>query len=61
MPLVFFLLLELCLGVFKYGGELDLFVSAPEDYPQYKVCNSSVGYRYFYKLTQVPAISKQYF
>jgi hypothetical protein len=47
IPVVLFLLLETGLQIFKYGGELDLFITAPGEYSAYKMCNPYIGRRYF--------------
>lgn len=54
LPVLFFLLLETGLRIFNYGGNLDLFISAPKDYANYYMCNPSVGRRYFFMQNTIP-------
>ena len=54
IPVFFFIILELVLQLFNYGGNLDLFISAPEGYEKYYMLNPDVGKRYFFVQTSVP-------
>jgi len=54
LPVIFFLLLEIALRIFDYGGNLDLFISAPSDYSEYYMCNPVVARRYFFMQQTVP-------
>jgi lysophospholipase L1-like esterase len=47
IPVIILLLLEAGLQIFKYGGQLDLFISAQGEYSEYKMCNPYIGRRYF--------------
>ena len=53
-PLVLFVMLELVLRLFNYGGNLDLFITASGDYADYYSCNPHVGKRYFFMQETVP-------
>lgn len=53
LPLVLIALLEIGLHVLHYGGNLDLFISAPQD-SNYYICNPAVGRRYFSTQKSVP-------
>ncbi len=48
------LLLEICLRIFNYGGNLDLFIEGPPGYENYIMCNPNVARRYFFKESNVP-------
>lgn len=54
LPVIFFLLLEIVLRTFNYGGNLALFISAPKDYSNYYMCNPAVGRRYFFMQKTIP-------
>ncbi len=54
IPILFFLFLEIGLRIFHYGGNLDLFISAPGEYSKYYMCNPNVGHRYFFMQSTVP-------
>ncbi|MCB0275376.1 MAG: tetratricopeptide repeat protein [Calditrichaeota bacterium] len=54
IPILFFLLLEGGLQVFDYGGNLDLFISAPDEYAEYYMCNPRVTRRYFFMQASTP-------
>ena len=49
IPFLFFIILELSLIIFNYKGNLDLFISAPDELSHYMMCNKYVGRRYFPK------------
>ena len=49
IPILFFIILEIALRIFNYGGNLDLFISATGELSKYKMCNQSVGKRYFHQ------------
>ena len=62
IPVIFFLVLELGLSLFNYGGNLDLFVTAPEkEIEHYKMCNREVSKRYFFMQFTTPKPSKDLF
>lgn len=54
IPVLFFVILELSLGVFQYGGNLELFITAPGEYSDYWMCNPLVGKRYFSRQSTIP-------
>jgi len=54
IPFLFFLVLEITLRLFNYGGNLDLFISAEGAYKDYYMCNPNVGHRYFFMQNTVP-------
>ncbi len=54
IPVLFFVLLEGGLRLLDYGGNLDLFISAPGAYSDYFLCNPKVGRRYFFMQNTVP-------
>ena len=54
IPVIFFLLLELTLRLFNYGGDLALFITAKGEYSKYYKCNPKVGKRYFFVQTTIP-------
>ena len=54
LPLFFFVFFEIALRIFGYGGNLDLFVSATDDYAKYKKCNPLVARRYFSQQSEAP-------
>jgi len=59
LPVVLLTILELMLGLFEYGGNLDLFIPAPEKASNYEMCNRNVGRRFFYMLQGVlPGVPK---
>lgn len=47
IPLLFLVVLELCLRLFHYGGNTKLFVSTPNENSQYFGINLNIGKRYF--------------
>ncbi len=55
LPLVIFILLELLLQLINYGDNLDLFIDAPADFPQYQMANPKVARRFFNRVTAVPS------
>lgn len=61
IPVVLFLLLEIGLQIFKYGGELDLFITGPGEYSAYKMCNPYIGRRYFALQSRYPDPSNDIF
>ncbi|MBN1695612.1 hypothetical protein JW879_09510 [candidate division WOR-3 bacterium] len=48
------LLAEGILRLFNYGGNLHLFISAPEEVSDYYRCNPDIGKRYFYRQFTIP-------
>ncbi|HDR15597.1 MAG TPA: tetratricopeptide repeat protein [Desulfobacteraceae bacterium] len=59
LPVVLLAILELMLRCFKYGENLDLFISAPEKVSDYKMCNLNVGRRFFHVLqSSLPVVPK---
>jgi tetratricopeptide (TPR) repeat protein len=60
-PVLFFIFLELTLRVINYGGNLDLFISGPGAYSNYKMCNLHVTRRYFSLQSSVPDPSNDIF
>lgn len=54
LPVLFFVLLELGLRAFNYGGDLRLFVEAPPGYEQYYLVNPAVARRYFFAQKNIP-------
>lgn len=61
IPLIFFVVLELILRVFNYSGDFSLFISAPPEFSQYKMCNPKVGRRYFFTQPSIPDPSSDLF
>jgi lysophospholipase L1-like esterase len=61
LPVLLFVILEICLRIFNYGGTLDLFISGPEGYNEYLRCNPEVARRYFYLQSSIPTPPKQLF
>jgi len=61
IPILFFLLLEGILQIINYGGNLDLFITPPGEYSDYKICNPYVGRRYFTLQSSVPDPSNDLF
>lgn len=61
LPVLFFLFLELGLRLFNYGGNLDLFITAPGEYAEYWRCNPHVGRRFFFRQSTVPDPPNDYF
>lgn len=55
LPLLIFILLELVLQLAKYGDNLDLFIDAPKDFPQYQMANPKVARRFFNRAAAVPS------
>ncbi len=53
--------LELGLRIFRFGGDLSLFISAPADVSDYMMCNPNVGRRYFFVQKTVPKPTKDLF
>ncbi len=60
-PIFFLIVLELVLQIFKYGGNFNLFISAPGVYSDYKICNPYVGRRYFFMQSSIPDPSNDLF
>jgi tetratricopeptide (TPR) repeat protein len=54
IPILFFLVLEIGLRIFDYGGNTDLFIPGRGDYSEYMLCNRFVGRRFFSMQTKVP-------
>jgi len=61
LPVLFIVFLELGLRVFKFGGDLSLFILAPEDVSDYMMCNPNVGRRYFFIQKTTPKPTKDLF
>jgi len=61
LPLLFFLLLEVMLRIFNYGGNLDLFITVPGGYEEYSMCNPRVTRRYFAVQPNIPDPSNDIF
>ncbi len=61
IPLLFFALLEIGLRIFDYGGNTDLFVSAPTEDSQYYGINRNIGRRYFFMQFTPPLPRKDLF
>lgn len=61
IPVVLFLLLEAILQVFRYGGKLDLFITARSEYSKYKMVNPYIGRRYFALQSSYPDPSNDVF
>jgi tetratricopeptide (TPR) repeat protein len=55
------LLAEGILRLFNYGGNLHLFISAPEEVSDYYRCNPDIGKRYFYRQFTIPDPPKDLF
>ena len=55
------LLTEGILRLFNYGGDLRLFISAPDEVSNYYRCNPDVSKRYFYKQFTTPTPPKDLF
>ena len=54
IPILFFVILELCLTVFNYGGSIRLFVSGRGDLARYAWVNPYVCRRFFSKFKMPP-------
>jgi tetratricopeptide (TPR) repeat protein len=54
-------LTEGILRLFNYGGDLRLFISAPEEVSNYFRCNPDIGNRYFYRQFTTPTPPKGLF
>ncbi len=61
LPVLLIVVLELLLVIFRYDGNLKLFVSAPKEISQYKMINRNVGRRYFYMQSTLPTPQKDLF
>lgn len=61
IPVLLFLVLEIGLRIFNYGGNLDLFIEGPAGYEEYLRCNPEVARRYFTTQSNVPTPPKQLF
>jgi len=55
------LLVEGVLRLANYGGNLNLFISAPEEVSDYYRCNPNIGKRYFYQQFTIPTPPKDLF
>lgn len=61
-PFLLLALLELGLRAVDYGGNLDLFVTGPEEQiSHYWMCNPNIGERYFFKQNTKPSPPKDLF
>ncbi|MEJ5351962.1 MAG: SGNH/GDSL hydrolase family protein [Melioribacteraceae bacterium] len=58
-PLLFFVFLEILLRLINYGGNLNLFIEAPEGYENFLRCNPNVARRYFNYQSIIPTPPKQ--
>ena len=61
IPLLVFILLELGLCIFQYGGDRRLFISIPYDNSPYYGINTEIGRRYFYQDNFSPTPRKDLF
>ena len=61
LPPLFFLIAEMVLRIFNYGGNLDLFITVPGDYQEYFMCNPRVTRRYFAVQPNIPDPSNDIF
>lgn len=61
IAVIILLLAEGVLRLFNYGGDLRLFISAPEEVSDYYRCNPDIGKRYFYKQLTIPDPPKDLF
>jgi tetratricopeptide (TPR) repeat protein len=61
LPVLLIVVLELLLVIFRYDGNLKLFISAPKEISQYKMINRNVGRRYFYMQSTLPTPQKDLF
>jgi lysophospholipase L1-like esterase len=61
LPLIIILVFELMLRGFNYGGNTDLFITAPDPYENYNKINPAVAERYFFRQTTVPVSSNDIF
>ena len=61
IPFLVFLLLEITLQIFNYGGNLSLFIDGPAGYEEYQQCNQNVARRYFSSEKNVPTPPIQLF
>lgn len=61
LPFLLLIVVEVCLRVFNYGGNTDLFITGPEGYSEYLQCNPNVARRYFYLESSIPTPPKQLF
>ncbi|MBN1479648.1 tetratricopeptide repeat protein [candidate division KSB1 bacterium] len=61
-PFIVLLFIELFLRLFHYGGNLDLFITGPEEQiAHYWMCNPNIGERYFFRQNTRPAPPKDLF
>lgn len=61
IAVIILLLVEGVLRLCNYGGDLRLFVSAPEEVSDYYRCNPDIGKRYFYRQFTIPDPTKDLF
>ena len=61
VPVFSLVILEVCLRLFHYGGNTELFVSTPDEASQYYGINLDVGKRYFYLSSFNPSPRKDLF
>ncbi len=61
LPVLLIIVLELLLVIFRYDGNLKLFITAPKEISQYKMINRNVGRRYFYLQSTLPTPQKDLF
>lgn len=61
-PFLILLTIELFLRLFQYGGNLDLFITGPEEQiAHYWMCNPNIGERYFFRQNTKPSPPKDLF
>ena len=62
IPLILLISIELALRVLDYGGNLDLFITGPEEQiSHYWMGNPNLGERYFFRQNTKPAPPKDLF
>ena len=61
LPVILFIVLEVGLRIFNYGGNLDLVIEGPPGYEKYLRCNPNVARRYFDTQTTIPTPPTQLF
>jgi len=61
LPFILFILLEIGLRIFNYGGNLNLVIEGPPGYEKYLRCNPNVARRYFDTQTIIPTPPTQLF
>jgi tetratricopeptide (TPR) repeat protein/lysophospholipase L1-like esterase len=61
LPFLTFLLIEIFLRIFSYGGRQELFISAPEPFSQLLMINPNIARRYFSGKRFIPTPSNDTF